>query len=369
MNFADKLREDPEVSQLSFVNIAKEVGKRWQNLPAAQKRGWESEAARAMQEFEAQMDEYKRTDSWRKYQRYLHEFKSQQSQQSQSQSGKRPVGSRSTTDSSNNTTVFSRASPTSSSSSPTTAPSLASVGAEAEVCHNALTLAFSELVTLRGEVYDPVERTYGVGYMPSQELTSRAVHAFIRGTGSLLFMWTKKQADDLLDRVFSLPLANKAVDAMDLAECFTLAAMGAHYDIDCFPERVRKLLYASGTLHFHEQTVRQDYLRTMRLLLCLSFYSLLEKHMSARYLIGELSLKSTWGVGTNSFTAAGLQVARWKYPSSQNHNYTTLDENWRKIYRSLIFMDSWLSYTLGYPSDVTQADVHVSTFLHRLDAG
>lgn len=36
-----------------------------------------------------------------------------------------------------------------------------------------------------------------------------------------------------------------------------------------------------------------------------------------------------------------------------------MDENWRKIYRSLIFMDSWLSYTLGYSSEATPQDIQV----------
>jgi hypothetical protein len=36
-----------------------------------------------------------------------------------------------------------------------------------------------------------------------------------------------------------------------------------------------------------------------------------------------------------------------------------VDEAWRKIYRSLIFMDSWLSYTLGYTSEATPQDVQV----------
>lgn len=112
------------------------------------------------------------------------------------------------------------------------------------------------------------------------------MYAFIRGTGSLLYMWTFEQADEILDRIYR---PQKPVDAMTLAECFTVAAMGAHYDMDCFPDRLRKALYASGTLHFHEQTARQDYLRTMRLLLSMSFYALLEKHMSARYLIGEFT--------------------------------------------------------------------------------
>lgn len=242
---------------------------------------WESNAARAMQEFEAQMDEYKKTDNWRKYQTYLNDFKAQQA--IPSAASKRPGNSRSTTDTSNNTRNYSRTSP-SSSDSPTSLLSHPSIGTEAEACHNALTLAFSELVTLRGEILNQGIQPYDDQHLPSEELVRRSTYAFIRGTGSLLFIWTYEQADELLDRIYR---PRQAVDAMTLAECFTVAAMGAHYDMDCFPDRIRRILYASGTLHFHEVTARQDYLRTMRLLLSMSFYALLEKHMSARYLIGK----------------------------------------------------------------------------------
>jgi len=336
VNFADQLRTDPNVSQLSFVNIAREVGRRWQELPAEQKRVWESNAARAMQEFEAQMDNYKKTDNWRRYQAYLNDFRAQQAA---SISGKRPGNSRSTTDTSNNTRQLSRTSPC-SSDSPTSLPSSQSTGMEAEACHNALTLAFSELVTLRGEILSPGGRAFDEHHLPAEDLLRRAMHAFIRGTGSLIYMWTVEQADDILDRIYR---PRQPVDAMTLAEGFTIAAMGAHYDMDCFPDRIRRVLYASGTLHFHEQTARQDHLRTMRLLLSVSFYALLEKHMSARYL-----------------TAAGLQVARRKCASMHKTAGSAVDESAKKIFRSLIFMDCWLSYTLGYTSEVTLADVQVA---------
>jgi hypothetical protein len=264
------------------VNIAREVGRRWQDLPAEQKRVWESNAARAMQEFEAQMDEYKKTESWRKYQHYLKEFRSQQAQ-AQPASGKRPYASRSTTDSSNNTRILSRGSP-SSTGSPINAPLSSPAGMEAEVCHNALTLAFSELVALRGEILSSGTQPFDEHHLPPEELVKRAMYAFIRGTGSLLFIWTYEQANEILDHVYR---PQKPLDAMTLAECFTVAAMGAHYEVDCFPDRLRKILYASGTLHFHEKIARQDYMRAMRLMLSMSFYALLEKHMSARYLIGE----------------------------------------------------------------------------------
>lgn len=277
VNFADQLRTDPEVSTLSFVDIAKEVGRRWQTLPSEQKRVWESHAARAMQEYEVQMDEYKKTESWRKYQAYLSEFKTQQAQATKP---KRPNAPRVDSFMRGES---SRASPA-SSDSPGSLPSSSSTGTESEVCHNALTLAFSELVSLRGEILGQSVQPYDIQHLPAEELTRRAMHAFVRGTGSLLYMWTYSQVDHILDRVYR---PTQPVDAMTIAECFTIAAMGAHYDMDCFPDRIRRVLYASGTLHFHERTARVDYLRTMRLLLSMSFYALLEKHMSARYLIGK----------------------------------------------------------------------------------
>jgi hypothetical protein len=169
-------------------------------------------------------------------------------------------------------------------------------------------------------------------------------------------MWTYEQANEILDRIYR-PQSGK-IDPMDLAECFTIAAMGAHYDMDCFPDRIRRVLYASGTLHFHEKTVRTDYMRTMRLLLSMSFYALLEKHMSARYLIG-MYVVTFIGRYANQIPAAGLQIARWKCPPLHRTAAGAVDENWRKIYRSIIFMDSWLSYTLGYSSEATPQDITV----------
>jgi hypothetical protein len=237
-----------------------------------------------MQEYEARMDDYKKTENWRKYQAYLIDFKGQQ------QFGKvssRPSQSRTATSSSNSYTPmrdYSRASPSASSESPTSLTSSAiSLGAEAEICHNALTLAFSELVSLRGEILGQSVRPYDAQHLPPEELVKKAMYAFVQGTGSLIYMWTYIQVDEILDRIYR---PQKPVDAMTLAECFTVAAMGAHYDLDCFPDRIRRVLYASGTLCFNEQTARFDYLRTMRLLLATAFYALLEKHMSARHVIG-----------------------------------------------------------------------------------
>ncbi|KAF2186359.1 hypothetical protein K469DRAFT_573722 [Zopfia rhizophila CBS 207.26] len=339
VNFADYLRTEPEISLLSFVDIAKEVGRRWQELSSEKKRIWESQAARAMHEYEAQMDEYKKTDNWRKYQVYLEEFKAHQTQ---AKNGKREID---TLTRSSVQTEHSHASP-SPSESPVSVPS--STSTEAELCYNALTLAFSEVVSLRDEILSQNIQPYGEQKLPPEDLTRRAMYAFIRGTGSLLYMWTYAEADQILDRIYR---AENPLDAMTLAECFTVAAMGAHYDLDRFPDRIRQALYASGTLYFNEKTARVDYLRTMRLLLSMSFYALLERHMSARYLV-----------------AAGLQIARWKCPLPQKHAHELASESWKRIFRSLIFMDCWLSYTLGYSSEVTADDIAFACASHHDDS-
>ncbi|KAF2278948.1 uncharacterized protein EI97DRAFT_224084 [Westerdykella ornata] len=344
VNFADALRTHPEFSTLSFVDIAKEVGRRWQVLPPEQKRVWESHAARAMQEYELLMDEYKKTDSWRAYQAYLSDFKAQQIQAAKA---KRPSAHRID---SFVRGASSRASPASSESPAPLPPSNAPSVTEAESCHNALTLAFSELVSLRGEVLVHGAIPYDMHHLPPEQLTRRAMHAFVQGTGSFLYMWTYGQVDEILDRVYR-PVVQ--VDAMTLAECFTVAAMGAHYDAECFSDHVRQVLYASATLHFHERTASLDYLRTARLLLSMSFYALLEKHMSARYLV-----------------AAGLQIARWKCPPSRPDNHSNQDtpsDSWRKLFQSLIFMDCWLSCTLGYIPAFRSEDIAAACTTSKLD--
>jgi hypothetical protein len=148
-----------------------------------------------------------------------------------------------------------------------------------------LTLVFSELVTLRGEILTQGVTPYDEHSLPPEDQMRRSIYAFIRGTGSLLFIWTYEQVDEILDRIYR---PQRRLDDMTLAECFTVASLGSHYDTDVFPDQTQHLLYASAIRLFNEQTARQDYFRTMRLLLSMSFYSLLEKHLSARYLIGKL---------------------------------------------------------------------------------
>lgn len=60
---------------LSFTEIAKCVGERWQALSAGEKEPFESQTAAAKEKYNAELASYKTTESYREYLRYLADFK------------------------------------------------------------------------------------------------------------------------------------------------------------------------------------------------------------------------------------------------------------------------------------------------------
>ena len=60
---------------LSFTEIAKVVGERWQVLPVESREACESQASAAKEKYYAELAEYKKTPEYEAYQKYLEEFK------------------------------------------------------------------------------------------------------------------------------------------------------------------------------------------------------------------------------------------------------------------------------------------------------
>ncbi|RIA87146.1 hypothetical protein C1645_777912 [Glomus cerebriforme] len=73
--FAHKVREEYAGQTISFPDMAKIVGDRWKNVRPEVKEAIENEAAKKKEEYQAEMAVYKTTESWKKYQEYLKEFK------------------------------------------------------------------------------------------------------------------------------------------------------------------------------------------------------------------------------------------------------------------------------------------------------
>lgn len=73
--FSNKIREEVKGDNLSFTEIARLVGERWQKLSASEKEMFESHAAALKDRYNVQLAEYKKTDAYRQYMEYLADFK------------------------------------------------------------------------------------------------------------------------------------------------------------------------------------------------------------------------------------------------------------------------------------------------------
>lgn len=77
--FSNKVREEVKSENLSFTEIARLVGERWQKLNPAEKESFESHASALKETYNAQLSEYKKTDVYKEYSQYLADFKAKHS--------------------------------------------------------------------------------------------------------------------------------------------------------------------------------------------------------------------------------------------------------------------------------------------------
>lgn len=73
--FSNRIREDVRGQNMSFTDIAKLVGDRWQKLAPEEKEPYETQATRTKEKYNTELAAYKKTDSYKDYMLYLVEFK------------------------------------------------------------------------------------------------------------------------------------------------------------------------------------------------------------------------------------------------------------------------------------------------------
>ena len=69
------MRDDVKEQHLSFAQIAKLAGEKWQNCSPVDKEPFERRAAEAKDHYNAMVSVYKTTDNYRNYMEYLANFK------------------------------------------------------------------------------------------------------------------------------------------------------------------------------------------------------------------------------------------------------------------------------------------------------
>ncbi|KFZ17804.1 hypothetical protein V501_01558 [Pseudogymnoascus sp. VKM F-4519 (FW-2642)] len=85
--FSNKMREDLKGKSLSFTEIAKLVGKKWQYLTPSEKETYKQQGFAAKEKFMAELVEYNKTKSYKTYSEYLLDFKAKQLHTQESNQG------------------------------------------------------------------------------------------------------------------------------------------------------------------------------------------------------------------------------------------------------------------------------------------
>jgi hypothetical protein len=279
--FGEHVRQDAASSRSSFTDIAKETGRRWRELPNGERAStWERPAADRLQEYKRELEHYKQTEDYQSYRTYFEEF------------GQRRHNSESTTPS--DTKALSTSKPVFISRLPTLQGQedfetmiQESVGKE----NLQLDLGSQEIASPVRCGMDEVRhilKALGinshlirVAALPPQDMTTKAVEAFLHGTGSLLYLWNQTEVSNLVKSVYHSRSDSKPADT---TEVFAMSAVGSYCDGDAHTMLLReKFLHVF--LHMLVLHVDMSDLHRMRLFTCLAICRFTNSVESARRLM------------------------------------------------------------------------------------
>jgi hypothetical protein len=92
--FSNDVRQEVQSQNLSFTEIAKLVGNRWQRLDRYVKNRYEVKAAQKKERYNVQLSDYQKTGSYAAYQAYLTDFKAKQDNKAERNKDPSPPPSR-----------------------------------------------------------------------------------------------------------------------------------------------------------------------------------------------------------------------------------------------------------------------------------
>lgn len=73
--FSNDMREGLKPQGLSFTEMSRRAGERWQSLRPEEKERWKQQAALPWENYKAELAEYQQSDNYKKYAQYLANFK------------------------------------------------------------------------------------------------------------------------------------------------------------------------------------------------------------------------------------------------------------------------------------------------------
>ncbi|KAI8380388.1 hypothetical protein BD560DRAFT_444707 [Blakeslea trispora] len=84
--FSNDVRTELKEQNKSFTDLAKIIGDRWKNITPDEKEMYETIALKAREEYLKKVEEYQKTEAFKKYQQYISDFKAE------NEAAARPVG-------------------------------------------------------------------------------------------------------------------------------------------------------------------------------------------------------------------------------------------------------------------------------------
>ncbi|UPX14874.1 uncharacterized protein EKO05_0005345 [Ascochyta rabiei] len=334
--FGEHVRQDPALSNSSFTEISKETGKRWRELSHEERVDvWDTPADNRLQEYRTEFERYKQTEDYRRYQAYLEEFKQrQQHPELASPSNNRASPTRESASSSQPIVLLEELEAMYEESRATDDLDL---GSQSQDTESPINLGIAEVRHISNALGINANLTR-VAAFPSEEMTNKALRTFLDGTGSLLFLWDRDEALNLVRSVYHPQSNSKPILA---TEVFAMSAVGSYCDAGSLT-----MLVQEKFLHFflYMLSLPSDIygLRYMRLFACLAICRFTNSVESARRL-----MLSALNIGRQALTSSSFEVEN---PGGKAHH-------WRNVFRSVIFLESWFSYNTGNKSRVTEQDL------------
>ncbi|KAF2200798.1 hypothetical protein GQ43DRAFT_60889 [Delitschia confertaspora ATCC 74209] len=188
----------------------------------------------------------------------------------------------------------------------------------------------------------PTLQRYDATHLPHFDTVLLAVTAFFNNTGSRLFMWSAEEASETISTVFN---STGEPDAYALMDLLAMAAIGSLCDSNCLPKATSESFYLS-CLDILNACVEARYLPCMRLLTSLSYYCTLTKPDTA------------WKLNAAALEIGRLQLIHQAPSAEMDPRYCDHDERrWRKVFRTVIFMQCWFHYGLGLELGHTERDI------------
>jgi hypothetical protein len=279
--FREHVRQDLALSRSSFTETAKEAGKRWRELSHEERTIiWETPAADRLQDYRKELERYKQTEKCRSHQTYLEGFK------------QRSHNPKPTTMSDNKAA---------STSKLATFGPLTASKAQEESEATRQEIVDTDDMDLEGGSQDTaspnkdemeevrhISKALGinphlirVAAFPPEDMTTKAVEAFVHGTGSLLFLWNWDEAFDLVRSVYHPQGDSKPVHA---TEVFAMSAVGTYCDAEAHAMLAREK-FLQFFLYMLSSSSDMCVLRRMRLFACLAICRFTNSVESARRLI------------------------------------------------------------------------------------